>query len=235
MGIYLKFGSKENTEDLLKNGTVYCNPISYFTNNEIKSDYDGRYDFDELVTKFEHTTKGLMWLSPVGSPEKIFKFNIQNMVYKEHISEPIGNLYCLFDYEPENYEKDKWYILDERLKAFGSHFLLIHNSLEFAERIRKALNELSIEFSSGKIEYKDFSKYSGKKNLFQKSLDYSYQKEVRMLLNTGLNIPFEFSIGNIEDIAQIFSSDHLKFMKAGDIKLNLQNKSSDIILRVIKH
>ena len=151
---------------------------------------------------------------------------MHNIIYKEHISKPIGNLYCLFNYEPKNYKKDKWYILDQRLKAFGSHFLLIRNSSEFAERFRKALNKLSIEFDSGKIEYQDFSKYSGKKNLFQKSLDYSYQKEVRILLYTGLNIPFKFSIGNIEDIAQMFSSDHLKFMKAGNIQQSLQNKFS---------
>ncbi len=222
MGIYLKFGSKENMEDLLKNGTIYCNPLSYFTNREIKSNDDGRYDFDELVTKFEHTANGLMWLSPVGSPKKIFKFKTQNMIYKEHISNPIGNLYCLFDYEPKNYKKDKWYILDERLKAFGSHFLLIHNNPEFVKRFKSALSELSIEFNSGKIEYKDFSKFSGEKNLFQKSVDYSYQNEVRILLYTGLNVPFKFSIGNIEDIAQIFSSEHLNFMRAGILKSRLK-------------
>ncbi|MFD2580864.1 hypothetical protein ACFSR6_00070 [Pedobacter vanadiisoli] len=122
--------------DLLKNGTIYCNPISYFTNKEIKENPDGRYDFNELVTKMEYRKEGYLHVSPLNDPSKVYKFELKHSHYKEHITNPIGNLFCLFNYEPNNYKPKKWYILDERLEQFGTHYVLIRNNVEFAKRIK---------------------------------------------------------------------------------------------------
>lgn len=218
MGIYLKFGSEKNILDLLKNGTIYCKEISYFASKQIKNTTDGRWDFNELVTKMEFTANGFMKLHPIDHPDKIYSFKTENIMYKEHMSNPLGNLYCMFDLEPKKIKQDHWFELDRRLTRFGSHYLLIHNSPEFANRVKNKLKELSIEFKFAKVEYKDFSKYIGDKTIFQKDLKYSYQNEVRLVLNTNMKTSFKFSIGNIEDISTMFTSDHLKIYNGG--KLN---------------
>lgn len=223
MYIYIKFGSERNMTDLLCNGTIYCNPISHFTKKELKKISDGRYDFNELVTLMEYRENSIMTIAPLNNPSKKINLKLTRSHYKEYRLEPTGNLYCLFALEPSKYKKESWNILDERLRGFGTHYIILKNSEEFATRVRKRLAELSIDFQSHKVEYIDYSKYSGTKNIFQKGIEYAYQNEFRLLLNTRLNIPYSFSIGNIEDIAEMKSSEHLRVMFSNPKKTNQEH------------
>jgi len=70
----------------------------------------------------------------------------------------------------------------------------------FIERLNDALAKLDFKTCMKPVEYLDLSKYSGKKNLFQKNLKYSWQEEFRIILYTNKykrNDPFEFSIGKL--------------------------------------
>jgi hypothetical protein len=73
------------------------------------------------------------------------------------------------------------------------------------KRIRSKFDEMSLTYHYNFIEYKDFSKYSGKKSLFQKDVSYSYQQEFRFLIKSEFKIAMNIEIGSLEDISKIIS------------------------------
>ena len=59
--IYLRFGDEKHIDDLLDNGTIYCNSIKHFTDVEKHNPEVNpflRYDPDELVYNMENIPDG---------------------------------------------------------------------------------------------------------------------------------------------------------------------------------
>ncbi|MFA4868098.1 MAG: hypothetical protein WC623_07865 [Pedobacter sp.] len=195
--------------DLLKNGTIYCNPISEFA----KLDDSCRNDKDELTTMMEYSGNTILFLSEDRDFKNPIIVDLKNTRYKEFVIKPVGNLFCLFTLDFKNTPDDHTITLDEQLKEFGTHVVLINDSNEFAKRVVNQLNMDGIQFKHGKIGYKDFSKYTGKKSFFSKDLKYSYQNEYRLHLLTAKNEPYKINIGSIEDIAVLMETKDIKSIR----------------------
>ena len=132
--------------------------------------------------------------------------NTTNVLYKEHHEEPLGSLFCMSAFKINPTKKISTFHFDKRFSDFG-YVLMISRQDLFVERLKKTLENLDFKNCVRLVEYIDLHKYSGTKTLFQKDLKYSWQEELRIVLQTDkfkMLDPFEFSIGSIEDISEIF-------------------------------
>lgn len=233
MNIYIKFGSKENSLDLLKNGTIYCSPIKEF----IKYDDDCRYDKDERTTFILNNKIDWVRGHLTSNPDLKFEFtDITKSLFKEHMETPIDNIYCLFSFNLRDAIPWKEYPIHEDMSGFGEYFVLIHNSEEFAKRLSAKLKLSGYTYDHRAIEYTDLTKLNGKKTLFQKDLKYSYQNEVRVLIKTGLTEKFILTLGSIEDIARIYKlSNYNTFIKYKDDNTSQIRNEKAIYLREKNH
>ncbi len=208
MDIFLKFGSEKDMNDLLLNGTIYCNPISYFA----KFDDGCRFDKNELVVEMNYHENSLLHLIPVSDPNNKITLKTSTLHHKVSIADPTGNIYCLFLVSIDPSLPILNSPFDQRLKEFGTHCVLIHNHKEFFDRIFTHLKSKKINYGNDDVSYRDLTKYTGDKNLFTKGIEYAWQKEWRLFLNTRRNKPYKFKIGNLENIAHIMKTDQIEKM-----------------------
>lgn len=202
---FIKFGQFEHMNDLLKNGTLYFNPISYFQKIESK---DGRADSYEGTTRIRNYHEYDNVKTTITFPEtgKTLEVNPIKLHLREFLDELQGNIYSMYAVKtPDVFEKN--YKINNKLKEFGSHLVMIKNPKEFIDRIVNKLKLKSIDFKAKLVQYYEKDKFNGELDFFMKSKDFEYQKEFRFFLYKNSLKPFSLSIGSIEDIAEIFPSE----------------------------
>jgi hypothetical protein len=208
--LLVKFGKVQHLEQLQKEGLFYCNPIKYFLSIE-----DGKLRGDEMesVYKLQYMVKPDFEVKDANKPDAPWlKLNVTNAQYKESYSNPLGNIFSMSAFKIIANTNPSIFTIDNRYKEFGGHFLLVHNQAEFLERIKTALQVHSVSYKQGLVEYLELKKYTGSKTLFQKDLEYSYQEEFRIFLQTDSNSPFTFSIGSIEHISELYDVEKVSLL-----------------------
>ena len=207
--LYIKFGEKEHLEKMRTEGLFYCNTITFFSNLEDEH----RGDPFESVIKLDYKEKVIIQLKPADDPTAEWKkLNASKVHYKEYYEEPLGNIFCFSAFKITPKKEVSILPFDKKILNFKYGLLILRQDI-FIERLNDALAKLDFKTCLKPVEYLDLSKYSGKKNLFQKNLKYSWQEEFRLILYTNKykrNDPFEFSIGNIEDISEIIDLNKTK-------------------------
>ena len=213
----VKFSSKEFLEPLQKEGLFYCKDIKYFSELE---DGQVRGDNFESVIDLQYLGDALIQLRPLDKPDADWvDMKSNNVQFKSHNLNPLGNLFCMSALNVEVNNDSILYTFNVRFNEFGTHFLLIENDVIFLERLRSALVRLNLNYKLDRVKYLDLKKYSGKKSIFHKHNEYSWQEELRLHLETGICEPFEFSIGSLEDISTLYElkenpSLHIEFVKS---------------------
>jgi hypothetical protein len=202
VNIFIKFGEKEHLEKMQKEGLFYCNTITYFSSLEDEH----RGDKFESVKKLEYKENTSILLKPANDIKAEWKrLNITKMLYQEYYNEPMGNIFCFSSFILSPTTEVKKYTFDLRFMDLKYGLLILRQDL-FMEKLEIALKSLGFKTCMSRVEYLDLNKYSGKKNLFQKDLKYSWQQEHRIILYTNKykkNDPFIFSIGDISDISEL--------------------------------
>lgn len=200
--LMMKFGAKEHLEEMQKQGLIYCNPVKYFLKIE-----DGKLRGDEMeaVYKLQYMTNPNIQLREADKPDAPWlKLNTTNALFKESNPNPLGNIFCMSGFKIMATTEPSIYTIDKRCREFGGYFLLISDQNKFLKRVKKALDAFTFPYRQGLIKYLDLKTYSGDKTLFQKDLEYSYQEEFRIFLQTGSDSPFTLTIGSIEDISTLY-------------------------------
>ncbi len=202
VSLFIKFGEKEHLEKMQKDGSFYCNTITFFSSLEDEH----RGDKFESVIKLEYKENTSFLVKPADDPTAEWKkLNVTKMLYKEYYKEPLGNIFCFSAFKLKASTKTKKYSFDNRFSDFKYGLLILRQDL-FLERLETGFKKLNFKTCMQPVKYLDLNKYSGKKNLFQKDLKYSWQQENRIILYTNKykkDDPFIFSIGNISDISEI--------------------------------
>ena len=119
-------------------------------------------------------------------------------------------MYCLKT--PELLAKD--FKIDQKVKNFGSHFVMIRDSDKFLELVSKELEKQNIPFKGKLVNYYQKEKINGEITPFDKTTEYEYQKEYRIVLFSNEIKPIIIQIGNLRKIAEIFEIkviDKIKF------------------------
>jgi len=205
MGVTLlvKFGSKNHLERMQKDGILHCNTITFFS--KLEDNYK-RGDKSESVIELKYFENVAFEVKPVNEPSSEWKrLNSKTSQYSKYFKKPMGNLFCMSAFEINLAKESKEYVFNEGFLEFGYALLMTRQDL-FMERLRNALDKLEFKSCYNSVNYLDLKKYTGKKNLFQKDNKFSWQEEFRIIIYTQKCEelePYEFSIGNIEDISEI--------------------------------
>ena len=199
--LFLKFGSEKNIRSLLENGTIYMNSIQRLRNlenDELRGDpYEG-------ISWIKNIQGGEFQIKGIDHKTKFIHMHL-----KEAYAEVIGNIYSLYCVSSFGWPNPLDFKIDERIKKFGSHCLLIKDNPEFLSLIEEHLIEMKLPFDHGFVKYYDKRTVTRNITVFEKPLEFEYQKEFRFYVIRDSTEPFSFNLGSLKQIAEIYSADEI--------------------------
>ena len=207
--LFLKFGNKQNMEDLLYNGTIYLNTIEYFKNLEEQGlrgdDYEGvsfirnYHEYKILKCEMRFENGNALPINPIE-----FSVRESNNIQ--------GNIYSLYAIKtPDILEPN--YIIDSKVQDFGSHCVVIRDTVRFIERIKTQIKQLGLDSFFGVVNYYDKKKANGDISIFNKPKEFDFQKEFRIVVPNDENRPLVLKIGNMSEYAEIHKSNIIHEIK----------------------
>lgn len=227
-----RFEDKKHAENLLNQGELYCQTLSYFKKLE-----------DDEVGNRADQNEGLFG---IHYPQDLSEFNIGG------ISIPISDLADAIKIHDTTYDSCNIYCLTyigidgtetsvaevsersklpktENKRNLGDHVVCIIDPNEFLLRIKKKLEELKIDGKNKHVKYIDLSQstYTEPENIgFTKDkTTYGHQREYRILLFTFSNEPLFIHIGPLHDIAKLTSVDEFNNNLHFEQSIDLLRKS----------
>lgn len=229
-GCFIKFGQLEHLTSFVEKGILYCNTINYFAGLEDKKI---RGDENENVVDMVYMESGEIIL---GKPEEDPVKNGIQMPFRDllltgKITEPFGNLYCLYKINFLEKPIGETFYINTKMSEFGEYFVLIHEPHEFLRRVKQKLTTLGLSFEGNPVQYLDLSKYTGKKSVFQKGLEYEYQQEYRIYIKNKTANPLSIEIGCIEDISILCESTNIESIQ---FKAHMKDDKTYTVLSNLK-
>lgn len=202
----VKFSTNEYITSL-RQGNLYMNSVEYFRKCDslLHADlYEGA-DFLHQADKIQ----SIIIESPSFKKITLSKDTglINFMAGKN--SNYSTNIFCMYLWRIYKDQPNKNKI-DRKLFSFGDTALIMLNSNEFINRVKRALESKNYYFTHGKVKYFDEDAYSGKVGLFRKRKSLEYMSEYRIAVNVEMNNkPYTLSIGDISDISIIIKSEEI--------------------------
>lgn len=198
---FLKFGQEEHIRDLCENGTIFMNSVQYFRHID---DNCVRGDMYEGISKIKNYPPGELEIKSLNYKGKYLALQIR--AAHETVLGNIYSLYCISSYTISNPLK---FQVDDRIKQFGSHALLIKDNPEFINRIEKRLQTMELPYRHGFVKYYDTNKKNGMISIFHKPKDYYYQNEFRFYVYRPTSEPLLINIGSLEGIAEMYKAEDI--------------------------
>ena len=203
--VLLKLGSKENILDLFENGTIYMNTIEYFRKVE---DGELRGDKYEGVSRIINSLPGTFKIKGIDR-----EFNYIKMHLREAHNEVIGNIYSLYAMSSKGFPNPLDFEFDKRNLRFGTHCLMIKDLPYFFNKIEKELKKNNYKFHHNFVDYYDKDVVNREITLFEKPLEFEYQKEFRFYVEDYGMKPIKINIGSLKKYAEIFKIEDLLEVK----------------------
>lgn len=213
--LLLKLGQKEHME-MLRKGLLYMNSLAFFTSLEADPARGDPYEGTDSI--IQPCDIGEFIIDPqIPTFEKI-------RVVPSDLAGPVRialqrtsscNVFCLFAVN----KPIEGSIFPKSYQWFGDSFVLFTHTQEFLSRVAAAAKRRGLKVEGRLVEYYDEFKYSGATGRFRKPSIYSHQSEYRIALETGVQGPFRFEVGDVRDItSEVFPLDSadevLKFRPA---------------------
>jgi len=208
---FAKFGAEEHMRAFFEQGLVYMNPIQHFRQTE---DQQLRGDHYEGVSKIKNLPPGIMEITALD-----YKGHYLNIHLSESYELVLGNIFSMFCVSSATIPNPFEFKVDTKIAEFGSHCMMIKNNEVFLKRMESGLSSLAFEFYHGYVSYYDRYKVNRTMSLFEKPLEFAYQKEFRFLVKSGLSTPLTLQLGSLADIAMLIPMEHF-------LSLSLQSKKS---------
>lgn len=199
--MFLKFGQEIDIKDLYNNGTIYMNPIQLFRKVE---DGELRGDSYEGVSRIKNYPPGKFEIPSIG-----YKGNYISLHIKESYDEVLGNIFSLYCISSHGWENPNDVKIDEKIKRFGSHCLMIKDNKRFLERMESTLKKLKLKYLHDFVKYYDKDSINRAITVFEKPNEFEYQKEFRFYINRFSTEPISFNIGSLADISEIFTAESI--------------------------
>lgn len=207
---FLKFGSFENMIDLFENGTIYMNTIQYFREIE---DKELRGDQYEGASKIINSLPGKFRVPNIDR-----EFNYQKVHVLESFEEVLGNIYSLYCISSYGFPNPLDFELDQSNKRFGTHCVMIKDNQYFLDALESELIKQGLKFKHGLVNYYDKEMKNGNVTLFEKPLEFEYQKEFRFYVENDLLEPIILKLGSLKEVAELITMED-----ALSIRLDLQS------------
>lgn len=194
---FLKFGKEKHIKDMYENGTIYINTIEYFRNIE---DEELRGDKFEGASRVINSLPGIFTIPGLEGEFKYEKMHLMGVYEKVH-----GNIYSLYAISSKGFNNPLDFKIDLRNTRFGTSCLLIKNNELFFKLIKDELKKNNYSFDTGFVEYYDKDNESKDLTLFDKPLEFEYQKEFRFYVYNDTDQPIKLQLGSLKEIADIIS------------------------------
>ena len=199
--MFIKFGQEEHIKELYYNGTIFMNSIQSFRTIE---DGELRGDKYEGVSRIKNYPPGQFEIPKLG-----YKGNYLALQIRESYETILGNIFSLYCVSSHGWENPNDFRIDERIKQFGTHCLMIKDCPKFLSLIENKLKKLKVVYKHGFVEYYNKEKVDREITLFEKPLEFEYQKEFRFYVKRRSDQPFIFSIGSLTNIAEMYKANDL--------------------------
>lgn len=230
--VLLKYGQLEHLQDLLHNGNIYVNSIEEIRKHETEKEGDFRNDPLEGIRNFHSFRPTKIILQSVLNKDKEpIILHPENIKYWEKPEKILGNICSFYGITTKDFIDNKLMPIDEKMKEFGTHFILIKNFDEFINRIDKAVGQtIRTTWYYGFVKYFNEENHAGEVNLFNKRSRFEYQKEFRLYVAAKTSEPIFIKIGNLEDIATIVHAEATPYF---NIIADFDNKTCNIKYLII--
>ena len=220
--IFIKFTQKKEWAQDVLDGKLYMNKAGFYKELEEKSGKKGQGDVGELQPKLTNVECTVI-LNPTDKEKLIeipFESKMVKLRYEEDMNYP---LYCLTgltidEFIISEYSEKKVTLelpyskmrIEEIENDFGRYAVVIPPS-EFEERLYDSLSKEKVAWKFGKVKYRnnnnqdwlnDFINQSEERFLY-KDLDFSYQNEFRLVLDTEIENSMVFEIDSLNGIGHI--------------------------------
>ena len=207
--LLLKFGAEEYLNQLRKAGKIHVRLLTDFKKSDSNKE---KFDLFEGAVNNIYISEGILQLK--AEEEDQWKdLKIVDSHFNNFINTDLIHSYSLYAITDDLLSKSDVFRIDERMKAFGTHFVVIKNTGIFISAIEQFLQSNGFKYKMGLIEYRDFKISSETISLFNKTDLLRHQNEFRILIKAKGNNPLEFYIGNIEGDCEIYPTSGLeKFM-----------------------
>lgn len=208
---FLKFGQEKYMKDLFYNGDLFFNSIQFFRKFE---DEELRGDRYEGVSQ--------IWNLPSGTfeiPKLNYKGNYISIHLRESYTNIVGNIYSLYCISSHGWTSPSDFQIDHKNKNFGSYCVIIKDLPKFISLVESKLIEMNLQFRHGLIDYYDKEKVNRKITLFEKPLEFEYQKEFRFYIDRNSEDPIKITIGSLEGIAELHKTEEV----VETMKLQMKN------------
>lgn len=195
--VLLKLGQREHL-DMVRRGLLYMNSLAFFRALEEADPARGdAYEGTDSI------------IQPCDIGEFTFDPNIPGQericVAPSDLAGPVRialwqtsacNIFCMFAVN----KPIDGPIFPKSYRWFGDSFLLFTNTQEFLSRVVATAKRQGLQCEARLVEYYDANRYSGRIGRFHKPSRYGHQREYRIVLETGVEGPFRFEIGDLTDI-----------------------------------
>lgn len=218
--LFIKFGSEENIKSLYEKGLIYLNTIDYFQNLEDNGVRGDKFEGTVNIKNFKHTDEFKLEITDTITGEKM-NFKPGKLQLRHYDSNPKGNLYSLYCIKQSDFLNTDEFIIDSKVKEFGTHALFIRNTKIFIDKLTAEITKLNMPYKAKPIEYYDPENINGEINLFQKIQQYKYQSEYRVVVQNNKQEPLKILIGSLKEHSEMFAMNSLNDLKiiANRIKL----------------
>lgn len=212
----LKFGKLEHLQALRDKGHIHCKPITYFGDLE---DECHRGDPLEKVNYLHNLDGAKIRIKDVDAPDSEYKLlgTAHTGVLQKSYEVSPGNLFCTYSFRLDKDQLNKEFVIPEECLKLGDHYLVIKDFEEFIKRAGQRLSDLNYSARHAFVGYKDFSKFTGTKTVFEKDITFAFQKEFRIFITNPTDLPLDIEIGSLEDISEICAIDGEHTIKFFDI------------------
>lgn len=206
--VLLKIGQQEHME-MLRRGLLYMNPLSYFRSLDHPARNDPHEGEDSII---QPSDIGEFTIDPGRRDFEKIRATPTDLAGPVRIAlhqTSRCHVFCMFAIT----NPVEGPIFSQSCASFGDSVVLFTNTQEFLLRVKAAAERLRLNGEAALVQYYDESEYSGRLGRFKKPSIYSYQSEYRIVLETGVDGPFRFEIGDLRDI----TSDVLPLLEADQI------------------
>jgi len=203
---FLKIGERQYMDDLLQNGTIYCNTVRHFckTGGDVFRN-DPHEGLGFVYQNDVEITLGTKWL--FGEDLVLNeKTGLTAQVDFRDASQGRLNIYCLYGISQAS-------LIGDKRNFVAGPWCVIAQRVPFLERVKNAFLAArvkgvdSMEYRS--VKYVKREVHAGVMAPFCKYDTFAYQSEFRIVVSPGVGKPYSFRIGSIEDIAQLVRCDDI--------------------------
>jgi hypothetical protein len=190
--VLLKFGQRQHLEEFRQRGSLYMNPLRYFT--ALEQDAVRGDSFEGTSRILQPKDVGQIRL---GEGKNVIVIEPHELTGPmKHGSKARFNVFCMFSITKPFCQP----LVDPRNFLFGDSFVAITNGAKFFERIELAFSRENLSGEGGFVEYYDAANHSGDTGPFRKPNTFSYQHEFRFVVANGSLEPLKIYLGDSTDI-----------------------------------